>query len=308
MADVELPDLPAAVALNDSDLLHVRQGLEDRKVTITTVALSLDNLFLSKVDNLASLDDAAISRTNLGVISEADGDNKYLLESNDLSDLTDAATARTNLGLGDAATLTVQTSIDDTTVGSILPVGAFGLGSDQLVTTTNLDLIDFTCFFETDGTETNRPAENGSAYGICIAHSDGGIKQTYIDATNNTEHTRNKHASLGTWSSWRVTAQDEPETVWTGNDYSVTAAEILASSGHVLGQGQYWVTREGSGDIFKVDLLGTADIHRGSVTKNSDGLIQLLGSSGSFSFIEIDAAGGSIGFQHNMTAIKYHPL
>jgi|26BtaG_2_1085354.scaffolds.fasta_scaffold14131_2 hypothetical protein len=104
MADVELPDLPAVVTIADSDLLHVRQGVEDKKSTVATLEVHLDTKYLRQDDNLASLNDDAAARANLGVISESEGDAKYLEELNNLSDLTNVTVARNNLGLGTLAT------------------------------------------------------------------------------------------------------------------------------------------------------------------------------------------------------------
>jgi|26BtaG_2_1085354.scaffolds.fasta_scaffold11840_2 hypothetical protein len=104
MADVELPDLPAVVAIADSDLLHVRQGVEDKKSTVATLEVHLDTKYLRQDDNLLSLTDDAAARANLGVLSESEGDAKYLEELNNLSDLTNTTVARNNLGLGTLAT------------------------------------------------------------------------------------------------------------------------------------------------------------------------------------------------------------
>jgi len=104
MADVELPDLPAVVTIADSDLLHIRQGIEDKKSTVATLEVHLDTKYLRQDDNLASLDNDATARANLGVLSESEGDAKYLEELNNLSDLTNVTVARNNLGLGSLAT------------------------------------------------------------------------------------------------------------------------------------------------------------------------------------------------------------
>jgi hypothetical protein len=60
-------------------------------------------------------------------------DERYLQIGNQLSEIKSAGSnaqsaARSNLGLGTAATHNVQTSSTDTTAGSLMAVGAFGLG------------------------------------------------------------------------------------------------------------------------------------------------------------------------------------
>ena len=63
---------------------------------------SLSGALLS-ANNLSDLNNAATSRTNLGVTATG-SDTTYAYRANNLSDLANAATARTNLGLGTAAT------------------------------------------------------------------------------------------------------------------------------------------------------------------------------------------------------------
>lgn len=105
MADVELPDLPAAVVVNDSDLLHVRQGAEDKKATIQVLQGNLDIKYLRQDDNLASLANVATARANLDVLSISESGDTFLEETNNLSDLTNVSVARSNLGLGTMAVL-----------------------------------------------------------------------------------------------------------------------------------------------------------------------------------------------------------
>lgn len=105
MADVELPDLPAAVSIADSDLLHIRQGPEDKKSTVAILETHLDGKYLRQSDNLASLTNVATARTNLGVQSTSEASATFLEELNNLSDLTNVPSARNNLGLGTLAVL-----------------------------------------------------------------------------------------------------------------------------------------------------------------------------------------------------------
>ncbi|MDV7391339.1 hypothetical protein RZS08_08310, partial [Arthrospira platensis SPKY1] len=59
--------------------------------------------------------------------------------ASDLADLNNASDARNNLGLGTAAVEDVTTSSVDTTVGRLLKVGDFGLGSSDLPLVLDLD-------------------------------------------------------------------------------------------------------------------------------------------------------------------------
>lgn len=113
MADVELPDLPAAVVLNTSDLLHIRQGLEDKKSTISLLHSNLDTIYLRQDDNLFSVDNVVTARSNLDVLSTTEASDAFLEEANNLSDLDNTTTARNNLGLGTAATVDTGTGVGD---------------------------------------------------------------------------------------------------------------------------------------------------------------------------------------------------
>lgn len=113
MADVELPDLPAAVVVNASDLLHIRQGAEDKKATVQLFSDSLDLVYLRQDDNLASIDNFVTARANLDVQSTSEASATFLEEVNNLSDLTNTSAARNNLGLGTMAVLNKGTGVDD---------------------------------------------------------------------------------------------------------------------------------------------------------------------------------------------------
>lgn len=87
----QITDLPVATSLADTDLLLVRQGLEDKQMTGSVLLANA----MKGSNNLSDLDDAPTARTNLGVPSATD----VLLKANNLSDLANAASARSNLGL-----------------------------------------------------------------------------------------------------------------------------------------------------------------------------------------------------------------
>lgn len=67
MAFTRIFDLPAASALNDTDLLVVNQDTDDAKMT----ALMLRSGLLKADNNLSDIDDAAEARTNLGIVDES---------------------------------------------------------------------------------------------------------------------------------------------------------------------------------------------------------------------------------------------
>lgn len=113
MADVEIPDLPAAVVVNPSDLLHIRQGAEDKKATVQLFSDGLDLVYLRQDDNLGSIDNSVTARANLDVQSTGEASATFLEEVNNLSDLTNVPAARNNLGLGTAATEDIGTGVGE---------------------------------------------------------------------------------------------------------------------------------------------------------------------------------------------------
>lgn len=78
---------------------------------------------LDKSQNLNDLSDKSTARSNLGWVSGA------LPVALGGTGGTTQATARAGLGLGTASTADIQTSVNDTSAGRAMRVGAFGLGA-----------------------------------------------------------------------------------------------------------------------------------------------------------------------------------
>jgi hypothetical protein len=136
-------------------------GVELSKVYLANNLPTLTELkALGTENNLSDIKDKTKARTNLGLGDSstknvgtetgtvAAGDDSRITgaaqKDKNLEDLTDKSIARTNLELGSAAQKTAQTNITDTTSGSLMQVGAFGLGGPGMpFSGENTDLIEF---------------------------------------------------------------------------------------------------------------------------------------------------------------------
>lgn len=121
-----------------------------------------------------------------------------------LGDANDAA-ARTRLGLGTASTRNIQTSQLDTTAGSVLTVGAFGLGGTlvSLTDTNALDNVNYTGFHrvQTANVATvNGPP--GASGGVVLTQyfSSSNISQTYWNVASTTAMWIRRYTN--SWSAW----------------------------------------------------------------------------------------------------------
>jgi hypothetical protein len=116
---------------------------------------------------------------------------------------TTASAARTNLGLGNAATETVQASVNDTTADRLLPVGAFGLGdSDSNVVVSQSAPLP-AGFFGTDTTFTTAISLPFSAAGFQANWSAARGFQFFgsVSNTHDNRYMARTQVADDTWSS-----------------------------------------------------------------------------------------------------------
>lgn len=131
-----------------------------------------------------------------------------------LEDLPDKSVARTNLELGTAAQKDVQTSLTDTTSGSLMQVGAFGLGGAAIPVPSNdpqnkVDVVKWmetapTGFYHFDGAKNylNAPDFPDEWFDVVInAHEPIGYRTIIAIGSNCEMFVGRMHANK--WSGWK---------------------------------------------------------------------------------------------------------
>lgn len=115
---------------------------------------------------ITATDDAA-GRTALGLGTVATESTVPVSKGG--TGATDSAGARTNLGLGNAATRNVTTSTSDTTTGSILKVGDFGIGALDNPFLTDLTGAWYVGFYRVPANSPGLPSDVATLDAIFIA-------------------------------------------------------------------------------------------------------------------------------------------
>lgn len=122
-----------------------------------------------------------------------------------LSDLASASAARQNLGLGTAATRDVTVSNTDTTVGRLLKVGDFGLGTVgemPNIPATDLNDLIINGVFNVGGDTPNWPyGGSGGVVQQFMYNQNQYITQIAYSSNSDTIKTRTK-TSPSSWTSW----------------------------------------------------------------------------------------------------------
>lgn len=118
---------------------------------------------------------------------------------------TDLQTARDGLGLGTAATATLTTSVNDSTVGRVLRVGDHGIGAESLnsVAGTTIDALRSNGFYyvASGANQGNAPSStNGYLWNRSITQAYA--IQNYYVVTTGVEYKR--VLNNGAWTAWSV--------------------------------------------------------------------------------------------------------
>ena len=225
--------------LDDSDAATARATLGAQQADATLTALAGLTTATNKLPYFTSADtsavtdftafarnllddaDAAAARVTLGLASGAtttvgtiatQNANSVTITGGSITGITDlavtdggtgastAAGARTNLGLGSAATATLQTSTTDTTTGSVLVNGAFGLGTIGTVVS-NLNTISVSGFYKASPGAIGQPETTLLGHNIYYQGDDQFGTMTAWGFDGAKVFQRRK--TSGTWYSWR---------------------------------------------------------------------------------------------------------
>lgn len=138
-------------------------------------------------------------------ITQVDADGRYLKKASNLGELVSPTAARTNLGLGTMATVDVQTSPTDATIGAGLLAGAAGwLGAAKLKPTGDLNTYPLSGSYAYDDNTANAPSvENGIVLCELRDPTTSGLRSTQRAVTRSGAwYTRNNVG--GVWdSTWQ---------------------------------------------------------------------------------------------------------
>ena len=148
-----------------------------------------------------------------------------------LFDDADPTAARATLGLGTAALANITTSSYDTTIGRVMKVGDYGLGStDLLDNTDDLNTLYRTGFYFAGG--ANRPLAAGVAFGFLtvITNALNHCVQTFVPQSSSNKSFQ-RVAIVGVWGEWAE--------VWTGLNLVKTTSSVDNTPGSILKVGDF---------------------------------------------------------------------
>jgi hypothetical protein len=153
------------------------------------------------VKDAANVEVFELDQVNSTIAEVPEGDPSALLAANNLSDLTDVPAARASLAL------VKQTSATDTTAGSILLVGAYGLGGEvpEVSAASALDNVAVTGWgrVATGNVATvNGPTGAGAGVVQTIVYTGSNAAQTYYPVAGSVAPPWSRMKVVNVWSAW----------------------------------------------------------------------------------------------------------
>ncbi|MCK2122107.1 tail fiber protein [Pseudomonas sp. PNPG3] len=145
---------------------------------------------------------------------------------------TTAETARAALELGNAALATLTTNNRDSTIGRVLRVGDFGLGSTDLTDLQlDLDTLTATGFYLVTSSSTNMPLSSATGMVIVMTNASKWTQQIFMPQSSTRMFQR--ASNNGAWSAWTE--------VWNGNNLEKTTSTSDSTVGRMLKVGDYGI-------------------------------------------------------------------
>ncbi|MDG9809436.1 tail fiber protein [Pseudomonas juntendi] len=166
---------------------------------------------------------------------------------NQLSIGTSATEARTALELGTAAQADLTLNNRDSTVGRVLRVGDFGLGTTDLPDLQlDLDTLTATGFYLVTSSSTNMPLSGSTGMVIVMTNANKWTQQIFMPQSSTRMFQR--ASNNGVWSAWTE--------VWNSNNLEKTTSNADATLGRMLKVGDYGI---GSKALMTNNLVNNID-------------------------------------------------
>lgn len=146
----------------------------------------------------------------------------------------DATAARTLLQLGTASTAVVTTSRYDTTAGSVLKVGDFGLGQTTASPVADANLVTASGFYSINSSTLNTPGPASSGATLLHTTWDVNTNQQIIMQANRMWQ---RQGGSGGWGAWVES--------WNSNNLVKTSSSTDTTTGRMLKVGDFGLGQQG---------------------------------------------------------------
>jgi hypothetical protein len=231
----------ARSVLDDADAVTVRGTINAQQSNANLDALS-------GITGVANALPYFTGTTTMGITT-------LTLFGRSLIDDADAAAARLTLGLGTVATSNITTSRYDTTVGSVLKVGDFGLGQTTAAPVADANTVVASGFYTINNATLNIPA--GSGAGGTMVHTTWDVNTNQQIVLQNNRMWQ-RQGGAGVWTAWVES--------WTSSNLVKTTSISDSTAGRMLKVGDFGIGAQGVlvGDINALSNTGTGFYKLGS--------------------------------------------